>query len=114
MSNQPNEEKPQKTFSEFQSGLVNLNLKRNKKRQANKGTDNKENDPFESDIANLLEQLKNQNNEIKNIGNSKNEININLKPSVPQPIIQPKTQTDIHICASLLKKTIALNFILVL
>lgn len=110
MSNQPNEEKPQKTFSEFQSGLVNLNLKRNKKRQANKGSDNKENDPFESDIANLLEQLKNQNNEIKNIGNSTNEININLKPSVPQPIIQPKTQSDINIGPSLPKQSLDFNF----
>lgn len=110
MSNQPKEEKPQKSFSEFQSGLVNLNLKRNRKRQANKGTDNKENDPFESDIANLLEQLKNQNNEIKKIGNSTNEINSNLKSSVPQPIFQPKNQSAINVGPDLPKQSLDFNF----
>ena len=93
MSNNPSTEKQQKTFSEFSTGIVRLNLKKNKT-NALFSTNKDDNTPFESDLANLLEQMKTQNQEIKNIGTAtaqiptQNEPTINFAP-VTEPLINP-------------------------
>ena len=93
MSNNPSTEKQQKTFSEFSTGIVRLNLKKNKTNVLF-STNKDDNTPFESDLANLLEQMKTQNQEIKNIGTAtaqiptQNEPTINFAP-VTEPLINP-------------------------
>ena len=93
MSNEP--EKQPKTFEEFSNGIVRLNLKHKKSNQREEKVVKEESSPFESDLANLLEQLKSQNTEIKNIGNTlslpKTDFKLNLNPIIDtKPIEEEK------------------------
>ena len=108
MSNEP--EKQQKTFEEFSNGIVRLNLKNKKSNPQEEKVVKEESFPFESDLANLLEQLKAQNTEIKNIGNTlslpKTDFKLNLNPIIDtkpieeeksiqkEPIVENKTQNQ--------------------
>ena len=108
MSNEP--EKQQKTFEEFSNGIVRLNLKNKKSNPQEEKVVKEESSPFESDLANLLEQLKAQNTEIKNIGNTlslpKTDFKLNLNPIIDtkpieeeksiqkEPIVENKTQNQ--------------------